>query len=536
MTTAAHPGQVPVANGGFAQCVTGQPAQYIHVGQPLGYHRADPLAADPLAGGMGGMGGYMAPMFEAAEDSMQTVTSSSTPTATEGYTTPHSNTSMTRVGGAISPTAMHPNPSPTPMMANGIPTGHFRGATPATPVVVAQLREEFYGEGGVVSRQCSPNPGAKSPPPAWRPHQVPQQWSGPPQSVTPTQQQPYDESEPPQQQQAQQHPHMHPLMNPHQTLVAPASSAQPYFPQQYIQPLQPVVQGVPQMQIMSPNMPQVVPQLPQVVPQMVVPQQQTPAASQPAAATGGESKKNGQGQPCKVVLLKNVPWTVDLAMLTQVLDQYVSQSGAKVCKLLPVWDTGMVFAELTATINLSCHKLQLQDNWVDLEVARNGKVNVAPVSNILQVRFITLTPGRDISTTATANRAAHQKVVGLGNVRLTAEGAKVLATQLGTSWEAAILPPASVRSTKQTIPHLRRKYAQLLLKYGSTEEATSIRDAYDGRVVSIHGISMVVRLEYAKQTNSTPTGRLCVSPNNTKIQAAANIEDMFTEDDAPPRR
>ena len=425
------------------------------------------------------------------------------------------------------------------MMQGGIAHGHFRGATPATPVVVAQLREEFYGEGGVVSRQCSPNPGAKSPPPAWRPHQAPHQgWTGPSpppqQSPTPTQQQPYDDSEPPQQAIQQQPPQqpiqpMQQVVHTHQTLVTPATH--PYFPQQYVQPLQPVVPGVPQFQmqqIVSPGIPQVVPHLPHVTNPVMIPQQQP---QQPV-----EMKKNGQGQPCKVVLLKNVPWTVDLAMLTQVLDQYVGQFGAKVCKLLPVWDTGMVFAELTITINLSCHKLQLQDNWVDLEVARNGKVNVAPMSNILQVRFITLTPGRDISTTATANRAAHQKVVGLGNVRLTAEGAKVLASQLGTSWESAILPPASVRSTKQTIPHLRRKYAQLLLKYSSTEEATSIRDAYDGRVVSVHGISMVVRLEYAKQTNSTPTVRLCVSPNNPKIKAATSIETMFTEEETQSRR
>ena len=116
-----------------------------------------------------------------------------------------------------------------------------------------------------------------------------------------------------------------------------------------------------------------------------------------------EMEKNGQGQPCKVVLLKNVPLTVDLAMLTQVLDQYVGQFGAKVCKLFPMWDTGMAFAELTKTINLSLHKLQLQDDWVDLQVAKIRKVNGTPMSNILQVRFITLTPERDISTTATAH-------------------------------------------------------------------------------------------------------------------------------------
>eukprot|EP01064_Diplonema_japonicum_P027823 TRINITY_DN411_c0_g1_i1.p1 TRINITY_DN411_c0_g1~~TRINITY_DN411_c0_g1_i1.p1 ORF type:complete len:500 (+),score=88.19 TRINITY_DN411_c0_g1_i1:84-1583(+) len=479
MMSYPHQAQLVGNTNGRAGEVQGTPLM------PTGTAAVDPLLAGP----------FMAPFWEATDEAQTIFTANSTPTPTDGYTTPHSNNSLTKPpvqGGNVSPTGMmqqnmttqiQPGRSLSPaqlaqqhhQQINMYPGAR---ATTATPIVVAQLREEFSGAGHATPNSYSTSP----PPPMWG----------------------YTNVTTAQGQAAQ--PQVIPQL--------PQTAHSPYQYQQVVQQQQQQQQQPQQQQA-------------QQQPVSIVQPKQETAPSGPAT--------------CKVVLLKNVPWTVDLNKLQSLLESFIAAQHATVTKLLPVWDTGMVFAELTKPIALETSKLQIGDGWVDLEVARNGKVNVAPESCVLQARFIALTPGRDISVPHDAQghgqsrRSTHQAFTNLGNARLTPSGALLLATQLGTGWSNAIIPPASVRSTKQTIQHLRRKYAQILIKYANLEEAKEVKKQCDGTVIAVNNLTFVLRLEFAKQSTSSPSGRVAVTPADLETTSLpVSLEEMFVDEGGNP--
>eukprot|EP01065_Artemidia_motanka_P039211 TRINITY_DN4807_c0_g5_i1.p1 TRINITY_DN4807_c0_g5~~TRINITY_DN4807_c0_g5_i1.p1 ORF type:complete len:588 (+),score=158.92 TRINITY_DN4807_c0_g5_i1:396-2159(+) len=261
----------------------------------------------------------------------------------------------------------------------------------------------------------------------------------------------------------------------------------------------------------------------------------TPGPSSSAASLSPESTPP-QTRRTRVILVKNVPWVVPLRNLREVIFEKVNhlpwehgKEPARVDRVLPVWDNCMVFVELTREVAFPVHtqKAELRDSaWVDLEPAKKQGVEVPPADSKLQARFIALIGGRDTGRQGTGQRSkipASEGAKVLDSARLTQQGAARLASFLGTEWTKVVIPPASVRETKQHIAHLRRRYAQLLVQFPDAMTAEAAKERYDGEVISTDGFTFVIRLEFAKKGHmrSLDDERLVVLPEHALMHGGA---------------
>ncbi|KAJ9437409.1 hypothetical protein DIPPA_31649 [Diplonema papillatum] len=205
------------------------------------------------------------------------------------------------------------------------------------------------------------------------------------------------------------------------------------------------------------------------------------------------------GRFVNVLLLKCIPWEAPLADIAAAIDTYAKLQGSSLIKeLVPVWDREMALAELSSPIKVAgTDHAVVCGKKITIEAAKNPEVAISPSSAVLQIRCIILCPGTDYtSTDLAADKRAYEAVFS-NPCRLTLSAARHIADQIDPHWEDVVVPPISMRVTRQEQHKDKRKYAQLLLKTANKAVAEVIKKGTDGVKLDLFGVRAVVRIEYS---------------------------------------
>ncbi|KAJ9444884.1 hypothetical protein DIPPA_32432 [Diplonema papillatum] len=233
-----------------------------------------------------------------------------------------------------------------------------------------------------------------------------------------------------------------------------------------------------------------------------------------------------------VLLIKAVPWAVSLSAARSALEVYASRHGAHITKeLVPVWDNHMVFAQLDRPVAVrSGDTVEIEGRRLAVEGAKNKAVDASSPSAVVQVRCLVLSPGRDFLVSRDEERehrrAAYAEAVS-GTRRLSAAAARAIADTVHPRWEDLVVPPQSLRFTRQEIVSSRRRYAQVLVKLPSKKLAGEVKARVDGTRIEAGGLTMVLRLEYAR-TNALYIRTPCKDPQRLTL-TRTKIKDVPCE-------
>eukprot|EP01062_Namystynia_karyoxenos_P021093 TRINITY_DN17998_c2_g1_i1.p1 TRINITY_DN17998_c2_g1~~TRINITY_DN17998_c2_g1_i1.p1 ORF type:complete len:535 (+),score=157.60 TRINITY_DN17998_c2_g1_i1:80-1606(+) len=285
--------------------------------------------------------------------------------------------------------------------------------------------------------------------------------------------------------------------------------------------------------------------VPQVLPSPTVETAPTPQRSSTTAST-----TSSRGSPpvsprsCRVIVLKEVPWTASMSQLKADIEEAFP---AQVVRMLALWNKGMVLAQLSAPVVMRSRRVPIGQGVV-AEASDKTYVKTAEPSPMLNARFVVLDPARDAGPVppGEGEAAAHEAALrmwprggrrqdqdaGPSQAVLMRLGAELEALG-GEPWQQVAIPLCPMRETEQHLSHCRRLYTQLFFQFRDAKQAARAAERGDGAVFQLAGLRWVLRLEPVAPTAVAGTPRRPHPSPSQAVPPVGSVSELVEDNSMP---
>eukprot|EP01059_Diplonema_ambulator_P033438 TRINITY_DN698_c0_g1_i1.p1 TRINITY_DN698_c0_g1~~TRINITY_DN698_c0_g1_i1.p1 ORF type:complete len:458 (+),score=98.36 TRINITY_DN698_c0_g1_i1:293-1666(+) len=205
-------------------------------------------------------------------------------------------------------------------------------------------------------------------------------------------------------------------------------------------------------------------------------------------------------RPVNVLVIKNMPWVVDLREVEEEIRRYARSAGSDLVKpLLAVWEMGMVLAELTKSVSVRPgQSISVQGHNLTLEPSKNPCMEQPAPSQVVQLKCLMLSPDEDYTPLNKEVKESFRIVTSDAERKISGKAAVYIADNVDREWLELAIPDNSFRSTRNDGTTRQRKYCLFSMKLPTVEAAIAAKDCVDGKIVEILGLKLVIRIDFAR--------------------------------------